>query len=107
MTAEALSEELTFQGSIQWAEQGYLGDAEAWLGLLHEVPPELDHVAVVGHNPGMAELVAGLTTGTPFRLNLHFPPAAVAHLEMELFWWNQIRWGCGQLKFLFTPKLFR
>lgn len=107
MTAEAISSTLKFDGTIQWNEATYLGDAETWLALLREVPPEISHVALVGHNPGVAELVAGLTTGVPFRLNLHFPTAAVAHLEMEIFWWNQIRWGCGQLKLLLTPKSMR
>lgn len=107
MTAEILSEALAFTGTIQWDDRAYLGDAETWLLLLSKVPPEIQHVAIVGHNPGMADLVAGLTTGASPRLNLHFPTAAVAHLEMEIFWWNQIRWGCGQLRWLITPKILR
>jgi phosphohistidine phosphatase len=107
MTAEILHQTLSLEHSIHWEERAYLGDAETWLTLLRNAPPEVEHIAVVGHNPGMAELVAGLTTGVPYRLNLQFPTAAVAHLEMEIFWWNQIRWGCGQLKLLFTPKIIR
>ncbi|MEZ4673331.1 MAG: histidine phosphatase family protein [Caldilineaceae bacterium] len=107
MTAEILATEVGFAGAVQWADSAYLGEAESWLALLKEVPPEVEHVAVVGHNPGVAALVAGLTTGVPYHLNLHFPTAAVAHMEMEIFWWNQIRWGCGQLRLLFTPKILR
>ena len=106
-TTEAIVAELEFAGSVQWADSAYLGEAATWLMLLQEVPPEMNHVVVVGHNPGVAELVAGLVTGVPHRLNLHFPTAAVAQLETEIFWWNQIRWGCGQLRLLFTPKLLR
>jgi len=106
-TAEILSKALTFDGAIQWDDRAYLGDAETWLSLLAKVPPEIQHVAVIGHNPGVAELVTGLATGTASRLNLHYPTASVAHLEMEIFWWNQIRWGCGQLRWLVTPKILR
>lgn len=107
MTAELLGKALDYTGTIQWEESAYLADAEGWLALLSKVPPEIQHVVVVGHNPGVADLVAGLTTGAPARLNLHFPTAAVANLEIEIFWWNQIRWGCGQLRWLVTPKVLR
>lgn len=106
-TTAALKEILEYTGQIEWQESTYLGEAETWLRLVEQIPPEIDHVALIGHNPGMAELVAGLTTGVPSRLNLHFPTAAVAHIQMEIFWWDQIRWGCGQLRFLITPKMLR
>ena len=106
-TTEILQESLGFSGTIQWEESAYLAEAETWLALLSKVPPEIHHIVVVGHNPGVANLVAGLTTGSPPRLNLHFPTASVANLELEIFWWNQIRWGCGQLRWLITPKILR
>jgi len=106
-TTEQINNVLTISEAIQWKDAAYLGDAETLLALLSEAPPEIEHIALIGHNPGVAELVAGLTTGVPFRLNLHFPTAAMAQLEMEIFWWNQIRWGCGQLKLLLTPKAVR
>ena len=106
-TAEIVAESLKFKGTIQWEDSAYLADAETWLSLLKKVPPEIQHVALIGHNPGVADLVAGLTTGAPARLNIHFPTAAIANLEMEIFWWNQIRWGCGQLRWLLTPKVLR
>lgn len=103
-TVAAMVEIVDYSGTLQWDDQAYLGEAETWLQLLSAVPPEIEHVALIGHNPGMAELVAGLTSGMPSRLNLHFPTAAMAHLEIDIFWWNQIRWGCGQLRMLITPK---
>ncbi len=106
-TVHALQKHVDLKGKIQWEDHAYLGDAETWLRLLKVVPPESNHVAIVGHNPGLADLVAGLTSGVPSHLNLHFPTAAIAHLQMEIFWWNQIRWGCGQLRVLVTPKYLR
>ncbi|MCB0061907.1 MAG: histidine phosphatase family protein [Caldilineaceae bacterium] len=106
-TVAAMVEIVDYSGTLQWEERAYLGEAETWLQLLSAVPPEIEHVALVGHNPGIAELVAGLTSGVPSRLNLHFPTAAVAHLAVDIFWWNQIRWGCGELRMLITPKYLR
>jgi phosphohistidine phosphatase SixA len=51
--------------------------------------------------------VAGLAAGAATHLNFNLPTAAIAHLELEIFWWNQIRWGSGQLILLLPPKLLR
>lgn len=106
-TTNTLVESLGYQGRVQWAESAYLAEAEIWLNLLGHIPPEVEHVTIVGHNPGIADLVAGLAAGMAPRLNLAFPTAALAHLELEIFWWNQIRWGCGQLQLLLTPRFLR
>ncbi len=90
-----------------WQEAVYLADADTLLTLLSEAPQDKEHVVLVGHNPGMEELVAGLCTGAPPHLNLQMPTATLAHLRLEIFWWNQIRWGCGQLQLLITPKVLR
>lgn len=103
-TVAEMVEIVDYSGTLQWEDRAYLGEAETWLQLLSAVPPEIEHVAIVGHNPGVADLVAGLTSGVPSRLNLHFPTAALAHLEVDIFWWKQIRWGCGQLRMVITPK---
>jgi len=106
-TTTAVVDSLGYNGRIQWADSAYLAEAESWLHLLGHVPPEIEHVTIIGHNPGVADLVAGLTAGSAPRLNLAFPTAALAHLELEIFWWNQIRWGCGQLHLLLTPRALR
>lgn len=106
-TAELLAELTAFDGTIQWEDRGYLAEAETWIALLATIPSEVQHVALVGHNPGVSNLVSALTTGATARLNIHFPTAAIANLEMEIFWWNQIRLGCGQLRWLITPKVFQ
>jgi phosphohistidine phosphatase len=77
------------------------------LHILSSVPAEIEHAVIIGHNPGMEALVSGLCTGSTVRLNLSMPTAALAHLELDIRWWNQIRWGCGQLKILLKPKLLR
>ncbi|MBX3013843.1 MAG: histidine phosphatase family protein [Caldilineaceae bacterium] len=106
-TTDLLRRPLNYTKSIQWEESAYLAEAEQWLTLLKQAPPEAQHIAIVGHNPGLAELIAGLAAGAATHLNFALPTAAIAHLELEIFWWSQIRWGCGQLVFLLPPKLSR
>ncbi|MEZ4733143.1 MAG: histidine phosphatase family protein [Caldilineaceae bacterium] len=106
-TTELLVKTLNYQRPIQWEESAYLAEAEQWLVLLRNAPPEVDHIAIVGHNPGLSDLVAGLAAGAAAHLNVHLPTAAIAHLGLEIFWWNQIRWGCGQLLLLLPPKPLR
>lgn len=106
-TTEVLVKTQPNTPSIQWEESGYLAEADQWLTLLRIAPPEAGHIAIVGHNPGVSDLVARLAGGTVTHLSFHLPTAALATLTLEIFWWNQIRWGCGQLKLLVPPKPLR
>ena len=107
-TAEQLATGLTLaKQNIAWSDAVYLADANTLLTVLSEAPQDIEHIVLVGHNPGMEELVAGLCTGAPPHLNLTMPTAALAHLHLEIFWWNQIRWGCGKLQVLVTPKVVK
>ncbi|MEZ4868361.1 MAG: histidine phosphatase family protein [Caldilineaceae bacterium] len=106
-TTLILAESLGYTKTIQWEERAYLAEAEQWLELLRNIPPDMEHVLVVGHNPGLSDLAAGLVAGAASYLNLHLPTAALAYLELEIFWWNQIRWGCGRLHLLLPPKPLR
>jgi phosphohistidine phosphatase len=106
-TTEHIVTYLDYTKPLQWEDTIYEADADALLRVLSKVPQEVEHVLLVGHNPGLEELAAGLTAGSSDRLNLHLPTAALAHLQLEIFWWNQIRWGCGQLHLLVTPKVVK
>ncbi|MCC9078567.1 histidine phosphatase family protein [Litorilinea aerophila] len=103
-TTEGLAAALNVSHAITWDERIYEASAETLLTVLGEVPGDAEHVVLVGHNPGMEALVSGLCAGDPARLNLKMPTAGLAHLELEIFWWHQIRWGCGQLQLLAAPK---
>ncbi len=103
-TTEHIVDSLHFAKPVIWEETIYRGYADTLLMALTSVPPEAQHVLLVGHNPGVEELVSGLCAGAQTRLNLAMSPASLAHIQLEIFWWNQIRWGCGQLEMLVRPK---
>jgi phosphohistidine phosphatase len=106
-TTVILAETLSFGREVIWQDAIYEADAETLLTVLAQVPVEMEHVLIVGHNPGMEELVSGLAAGAPTRLGITMPTAGLAYLTLEIFGWNQIRWGCGTLHCLLRPKLLR
>ena len=106
-TAEGVSAALPHDHQVILDERVYDASVETLLSVLGEVPPEVDHAVIVGHNPSMVALVSGLCTGSTERLNLMMVTGALAYLELEIVWWNQIRWGCGGLHMLMKPKLLR
>jgi phosphohistidine phosphatase len=106
-TATVATAALKFKRGVVWQDAIYEADAETLLKVLAEVPAEMEHVLIIGHNPGMEELVSGLAAGSPTRLGIDMPTAGLAHLSLEIFGWNQIRWGCGTLHSLMRPKLVR
>ena len=106
-TVEPIVATLAFKRPIVWNEAVYEAEAETLLRALAVVPPEAEHVLLVGHNPGMEALVSGLCAGDPARLHLAMATTALAHIRLEIFTWNQLRWGSGTLQALIKPKLLR
>jgi phosphohistidine phosphatase len=68
--------------------------------ILRASPDECGRVMLVGHNPGLEALVAGLT-GTA----QHLPTAALAQIELEIDGWTELEiTGRAQLANLWCPR---
>jgi phosphohistidine phosphatase len=106
-TTDALIAELGYTKTVGVQDDAYPGPADRWLPLIAATSPDAHHLAIVGHNPGLEELIAGLCAGGALHLNFRLPTAALAHIELEIARWDQIRWGCGQLRLLLPPKAIR
>lgn len=106
-TVEHILPSLGAGQQAQWDDAVYAATADELLAVLNAAPPEVAHILLVGHNPGMEELVSGLAAGSPTRLSCALATAAFAHLEVEIAYWNQIRWGSGRLLLMVPPKLLR
>ena len=106
-TADLLADALKYTGQIAWHPAVYDSQPGALLEVLAAVPPNAEHAVLVGHNPGLEELLAGLCTGAPDRLNVRLAAGAIAQVDLDIAYWTQMRWGCGQLQFLIRPKLLR
>lgn len=106
-TAQLLADALGYEETIHWDDRIYAASATTLLDVLRDMPDVAQHVVLVGHNPGMEDLVSGLCSGTESRLNLRLSTAGVAHLQPEIYHWHQLRWGCGRLRFLVAPRYLK
>lgn len=85
----------------------YLAEAGALLKRLRKIPKNARHVLLVGHNPGLEDLVLELAGKGPAdelaALRAKFPTAALAVVEFEQKSWRDIEPGSGRLALFMTP----
>lgn len=88
-TAELVLDEMGLAADVpRWDERAYLADVPTLLELIARAPAEARRVLVVGHNPGLEELVrhlGGETAREPAK-GKFFPPCALAHLRVASGW---------------------
>jgi len=84
-TAQLAAEASGYEGEIILSRDLYSFDADTYLEALSALPDEYQCVMVVGHNPGMAELLSELT-----HCFEHFPTAALAQVELPIEHWAQL-----------------
>jgi phosphohistidine phosphatase len=106
-TAEHIAAELSYTKTVGWEASIYLASADTLLELLRRAPEESEHVVLIGHNPGLEELAAGLCSGAPDNSVLTLVTAGLAYFELDIARWSQIRWGAGQLRLLLSAKVLR
>ena len=106
-TAEKVAELIGYTRNIGWNDRIYAAAPYTLLNVLQETHDSARHVLLIGHNPGVAQLVSGLCAGTDSRLNLRFPTAAMAHFELEIVRWRQLHWGSCELRFLVAPRFLK
>jgi phosphohistidine phosphatase len=67
----------------------YAAGEEALLERLREVPDEIGSALLIGHNPGLHDLVVRLAPDAP-RLREKFPTGALAKLELDSTSWRDL-----------------
>ncbi len=99
-TAELVAESSGCEGPL-WLERDlYAAGAEAYLEVLVTLPDEYTRVMVVGHNPGLEELVEALS-GNYERM----PTAALAQVSLPIERWRDLNEESeGELVNLWRPK---
>jgi phosphohistidine phosphatase len=84
-TATAVAEANGFEGQIQFDASLYAAPAEAYLLVLRGLPAEMHVAMVVGHNPGVDELVEELTGEDE-----HLSTGAIARVELDIPNWADL-----------------
>lgn len=94
---------------VEWDRRIYLASSATLMDLLRELEGDPAGVLMVGHNPGIEDLIFDLVPddGTcPLRAIVEekLPTATFAVLELNIAKWEDIEEGCGRLVSLTRPR---
>lgn len=99
-TAEAAAETAGYENELLTTRQLYHAGPEEIAAVARGVPDEVKRLLLVGHNPGMSEMVDWVT-GLPEAL----PTAALAQLSLPIQRWAEFDEECaGTLENLWLPR---
>jgi phosphohistidine phosphatase len=84
-TAEAVALESGYEQEIQVTRALYHGGPEHYLAALRQLPDVCSRVMVVGHNPGLEELLESLTGNGE-----SMPTGALAQVELPIARWSAV-----------------
>jgi phosphohistidine phosphatase len=97
-------EHLQISARVDYLEPLYEADADELLEAVREASARdesYETVLLVGHNPGVHQLVLELTGGQQLP---GFPPSALAVIELDIDNWWQASTGSGRLTALHLPQ---
>ena len=91
---------------IRFDKRLYEANAETILEVLKEAPEDVDHVMIIGHNPGMQDLAVMLSVSGRERQQLKdkLPTAAVVTLEFDEDLWTDLQPATGHVTLHITPN---
>ena len=92
-----------------WDRRIYLASASTLMDVIHELPNGADSALLIGHNPGLEDLVLMLVpdrVGDLLRDSVEekFPTAALAVLTFDTGDWSAIRSSAGSLIRFVRPR---
>jgi phosphohistidine phosphatase len=82
----------------------YAATMDTLLDLLRDCDEEAT-VLLVGHNPGLEELICLLAGGAGAEPIVRLPTAALACLALGIEEWSHLAPGCALLQWLLTPRI--
>ncbi|MGW1606544.1 SixA phosphatase family protein, partial [Streptomyces eurythermus] len=93
---------------VRYDRRLYAAGAAQVLEVVREVPAEVRTLLVIGHNPGLAELVAALAgdglDDTLERVRAKFPTSAIAALTWHGGTWRALAPGTALLTSFTVPR---
>lgn len=94
---------------VTWDRRIYLASSATLLDVLREQEGDPTSIIMVGHNPGLEDLIFDLVPddgSSPLRdiVEDKFPTAAYAVIELDIDRWEDIAENCGRLVHLVRPR---
>ncbi|MDH6623294.1 phosphohistidine phosphatase [Streptomyces sp. LBL] len=107
-TWESVSAQWGTPPPVRFEAEVYGADAAELLGVVQAVPAEVDTLLLVGHNPGLEELVLDLAgdglDDALDEIRLKFPTSAIAALAWRGTDWRDLTWGAALLTRVIVPR---
>lgn len=108
-TIELAGESTGEMPPITWDRRIYLASSATLLDLLREQTGDPESIMLVGHNPGLEDLIFDLVPDdghSPMRdmVEEKFPTAAYAVVELDIDTWDALSEGSGRLVHLTRPR---
>lgn len=88
-----------FEAEVRYDERLYGASAAQLLEVIRQIEPNINRVLLVGHNPGLEDLIETLTGEAE-----HMPTAALACVNLNVEKWDGVDQGGGSLEWLMKPK---
>ncbi|MFC0590702.1 histidine phosphatase family protein [Novosphingobium aquiterrae] len=95
--------------AVNWDRRIYLASSATLADLLREQDDRFTATLMVGHNPGLEDLIFDLVPddgSSPLRdvVEIKFPTAAYAVLELDIARWADLADNCARLVHLMRPR---
>lgn len=107
-TIDGVQEKYDFGAPIRFEQDIYLAATHTLLSLVRALPESVQAPLLVGHNPGLEQLVVELTRddrgGLRRRVAGKFPTGAFAVVELPSETWHDIEPSIGRVVELILPK---
>lgn len=107
-TWEAAAAEWNSPPPVRFDARLYGADVAGLLEVVHEAPAEVGTLLLVGHNPGLEELVLALAGDGPDdaldAVRLKFPTSAIAVLSWYGPGWSALTPGAARLTSMTVPR---
>jgi phosphohistidine phosphatase len=108
---ETLQEVETGYGGVlnpQWERRIYLATPDELLDVVHGAPDSAESLLLVGHNPGLEQLVLMLVPhgadGARGEVAIKYPTASIAEISFPVDHWAQVGEGSGALVRFVRPR---
>jgi phosphohistidine phosphatase len=101
MTIEILAKELNIpENLIEYSDELYNASRRDILNFIKSVDDNFNSLAIIGHNPGLTDLVHYLLYDFDYEL----PTCAIVGVDLDIEKWSDIKSGTGILRFFEYPK---
>ena len=97
-TWDRVADGVSGQPQVRYVSTVYGASAQELLELMHQVPEDIERLMLIGHNPGIEDLIASLD-----RSRSQMPTGAFATVEVSGAW-AQLDQGTATLRSLVRPR---